>query len=75
MAKNYKYNRVQNEKFNITGELSDDGKVITYINEDKDELTIDVAKCFSPFKGQAITLTIATKLDMDLSDEFEEDEE
>jgi len=74
MAKNYKYNRIQNEKFNITGELSDDGKTITYINGDKDELTIDVAKCLSPFKGQSITLTIATKLDMDLSDEFEEDE-
>jgi len=74
MAKNYKYNRVQNEKFNITGELSDDAKTITYINEDKDEMQIAVARCFSPFKGQPITLTISTKLDMDLSEEFEDEE-
>ena len=73
MAKNYTYNRVLTDKFNIKGILSDDAKTITYVNADKEELTISVDKCFEPFKGDEITLTISVKQDQDLSDEFEEE--
>ncbi len=73
MAKNYTYNRVLTDKFNIKGVLSEDCKTITYVNGDKEELQIDVAKCFEPFKGEEITLVITVKQDQDLSDEFEEE--
>ena len=74
MAKNYTYNKTLTAKFGIKGTLSEDGTVINYINSDKDESVISVAKCFEPFKGEEITLTIATKDDQDLSEAFEEEE-
>lgn len=72
MAQNYKYNKSVAEKFAIKGELSDDGRTINYVDAEKDMKTISVDKCFSAFKGQEIALTITTKFDEDLSDEFEE---
>lgn len=74
MAKNYKYNRVQYDTFNITGELSSNGQTITYLNEDKEELTISVSTCFSQFVDKPITLTISAKTELDLSDEFEDND-
>ena len=71
MAKNYVFNRVMNDRFNIKGELSADGTTVTYINSDKEEATIPVAKILEPFKGEAITLTISVKTDQDLSDVIE----
>jgi len=71
--KNYAYNRVLTDKFSIKGILSDDAKTITYVNGEKEELQLAVAKCFEPFKGEEITLTISVKQDQDLSEEFEEE--
>lgn len=70
---NYKYNKTIIEKFTIKGELSDDGKMITYENGDKEEATISVQKCFEKFAGSPIALSIALKTDEDLSEEFEEE--
>ena len=70
---NYKYNKVTTKKFSIKGELSTDGKTITYVNGDKEEATIAVATCFAKFAGQPIELSLALKTDEDLSDEFEEE--
>lgn len=75
MAQNYKYNKVTNEKFAIKGELSEDGKVITYINGDNEEAKITVDKCFAKFAGFPIDFSISLKTEIDLSDEFEEYEE
>ena len=73
MAQNYKYNKSIVEKFAIKGELSEDGKTITYIDADKETRTISVEKCFDKFRGFPIELAIALKTAEDLSDEFEED--
>ena len=73
MAQNYKYNKVTTEKFNIKGELSNDCKTIKYIDGDKEEREISVAKCFEKFAGQEIALSLMLKTDEDLSDEFEEE--
>ncbi len=70
---NYKYNKVTTKKFSIKGELSNDGKIITYVNGDKEEMEIPVSKCFEKFAGQPIELSLALKTDEDLTDEFEED--
>ena len=73
MAPNYKYNKVITEKFTIKGDLSTDGRTITYINGDKEEATISVVKCFEKFAGKPIDLALSLKIDEDLSEEFEEE--
>ena len=75
MAQNYKYSRVQYDTFNITGELSANGSTITYVNENDVESTITVATCFDKFKGKPITLTILSKSDLDLTSEFEDNDD
>ena len=67
---NYKYNRVQYDTFNVTGELSNDGSTITYTNDNEQQATITLTQCFNKFKGNPITLTILTKSEVDLSDQF-----
>lgn len=69
---NYSYKRNTVDKFSIKGTLSDDGRVITYVNGDKEEAEITVEKCFSNFGGQPIELNIAMKTTEDLEDEFED---
>ena len=73
MAKNYIFNKLTNEKFKIKGTLSPDGDMIDYTNSDGDAATIDVAKCFAPFRGMFVELSIVTKAEEDLSEGFEED--
>ena len=68
MAQNYRYKKSAIEKFNIKGDLSDDGKIITYINGDKEEKTIAVDKCFSQFGGMPIEFTLVVKSTQDLED-------
>lgn len=70
---NYKYNKVTTEKFSIKGELSADGKMISYVNGDKEDAVISVEKCFEKFAGGPIELTLSLKTDEDLSEEFEEE--
>lgn len=72
MAKNYTYSENKVRKFNIKGVLGTDCKIIDYVNSDKEEARISVEKILEPFAGEAITLTISTKTDEDLSEEFEE---
>ncbi len=59
--KNFKYERNTIDKINIKGILSADGTMITYVNDDKDEVEIPVAKCFEPFASQEITLSLSNK--------------
>ena len=73
MSQNYKYKRSTTNKFSIKGELSDDGKEISYVDGDKEEKVISVDKCFSKFRGMPIEFSITLKTDEDLSEEYEED--
>lgn len=73
MAKNYTYGSKTNVRFAIKGTLSPDGDMIDYTNSNGDAATIDVAKCFAPFKGMFVELSIVTKAEEDLSEGFEED--
>lgn len=71
---NYTYKKNMVEKFSIKGELSDDGKIINYIDGDKEAREITVEKCFSKFSGMPIELTLSVKYVQDLEDEFEEED-
>ena len=73
MAQNYKFNKTKTTKFTIKGDLSNDGKLIDYIDGDKAERTITIEKVFSKFCGQPIELSIAVKTDDDLTEKFEEE--
>lgn len=74
MAKNYVYNQKTNTRFAIKGELTFDGKTIQYENSDKEEATIALSKCFEPFKGKFIELSISVKENENLEDLFENGE-
>lgn len=72
MAKNPNFIRNMVDKFAIKGHLSEDGNVITYINDDKEETQIDIEKCLKSFRNEDIELTIAVKMSQDLSGSVEE---
>lgn len=73
MAKNYSYTRSLTDKLAIKGELSEDGKTIKYIDENKEESIVSIDKCFEPFKSEFIELTIAVKMNQDLGDDSVEE--
>lgn len=72
---NYKYKKLVNSKFNIKGTLSADGTTLEYINGDGEQKVIPILDCFKPFRGEFIDVSISTKDEMDLTDEFEVEDE
>ena len=73
--KNYKYNKKNSTTFAIKGTLSDDCKVIDYVNSDKEDATISLGVILAKFAGQEISLSISTAVDEDLSEGFEDEDE
>ena len=73
--KNMAYKKQNLNKITVKGILSDDGSFITYIDDDKNEQTIDVVKCFKLMAGNDITFTLALKGEEDASDELMEEAE
>ena len=71
MAQNYKYGKSVVEKFTIKGDLDESGKIIKYIDSNKDEKTITVERCLEKFRGFPIEFTVSIKTESDLSDEIE----
>lgn len=73
MAKSLSFTRSMTDKFSVKGLLSEDGKEITYANEDKEDVTIPIDRCFKNFCGENIEVTVATKMTQDLGDGSEEE--
>lgn len=71
--KNRKYERNTVDKLAIKGVLSKDCSFITYENDDKENETITLKKCFAPFAGQEISFILSNKTMENLEDEFEEE--
>lgn len=72
MAKSLNYVRTMTDKFSVKGLLSEDGTEITYINEDKESVTIPADRCFKNFCGENIEVTVVVKTTQDLGDGSEE---
>jgi len=72
MAKNPNFTRSMVDKYSIKGHLSEDGTVITYVNDDKETVEIALEKCMSNFLNEDIELTIAVKMNQDLNGSVEE---
>lgn len=72
--KNRKYEKVTNNKIAVKGELSADCSYIIFINDDKEEEKVQLAKYLRPFAGQEITFILSNKITEDLDEEFEDEE-
>lgn len=72
MAKNPNFVRNMVDKFSIKGHLSKDGKIITYINDDKEEAQITVEKCLGNFRDEEVEFVVAVKTSQDLGGVEEE---
>ena len=71
--KNIAYKKQNLNKITVKGILSDDGSYITYIDDDKNEQTIEISKCFKLMAGNEITFTLALKGEEDASEELMEE--
>lgn len=70
MANQLKKTRTITDKVSVKGILSDDGTVITYMN-DKMEEEITIAECLKAFLGKPVDFSISIKSE----DELPEDDE
>ena len=71
MAKQLSYKKTTTESVTAKGVLNDDATTITYLNEDKDEVTIPVHTLMDKFASMGVSLSIKTQTD----EELEIDEE
>ena len=71
MANQLKKTRTITDKVSVKGILSEDGTVITYMN-DKDEKEITIAECLKNFLGKPIDFSISIKSEDELPDEVDE---
>ena len=71
MAKQLNYKKTTSETITVKGFLSDDATTITYLNEDKEEVTIPVQTLLEKFASMAVSLSIKTQTDEELEIEEE----
>lgn len=70
MANQLKKTRTITDKVSVKGILSNDGTVITYMN-DKSEDEITIAECLKTFLGKQIDFSISIKYEDELPEENE----
>lgn len=68
MANQLKKTRTITDKVSVKGILSEDGTVITYMN-DKAEEEIPVADCLKVFLGKPVDFSISVKSEDDIPEE------
>lgn len=66
MAKQLNYKKTITESITVKGILSDDAKTITYLDEDKDDVTIEVQTLLDKFASQGVALSIKMQNDEEL---------
>ena len=71
MAKQLSYKKTTSETITVKGFLSDDATTITYLNEDKNEITIPVQTLLDKFSSMGVSLSIKTQTDEELDIEEE----
>lgn len=68
MANQLKKTRTITDKVSVKGILSDDGTVITYMN-DKTEEEITIAECLKVFLGKPVDFSISIKSEDELPED------
>lgn len=71
MANQLKKTRTITDKVSVKGVLSDDGTVITYMN-DKAKEEITIAECLKAFLGKPVDFSISIKSEDELPEEDDE---
>lgn len=71
MAKQLSYKKTTTEAITVKGILNDTASTITYLNDDKEEVTISVQTLLDKFASVGVSLSIKAQTD----EELEIDEE
>ena len=65
---NYKHTRISQDSIHIRGVLSEDGREITYIDKDKEEVTVDIMSCLKNYIGEEVNFSISVKDEIEVDD-------
>ncbi len=70
--KNCSYGSKKVTKVAVKGTLSEDCKVISFINDEKDMDEVSIERCLESFAGRDISFAVSLTEDEDMSDRLSE---
>ena len=71
MAKQFAYKKTVTESMTVKGIMNEDATTITFLNDEKDEVTVKIQELLDKFASQTVSLSIKTQSDeeLDLEDD------
>ena len=71
MAKQFAYKKTVTESMTVKGVVNEDATTITFLNDEKDEVTVEIQELLDKFASQTVSLSIKTQSDeeLDLEDD------
>lgn len=66
MAKQLSYKKTTTETITVKGVMNSEATTITYLNEDKEEVTVSIQTLLDKFASQGVSLSIKTQTDEEL---------
>ena len=71
MAKQFAYKKTVTESMTVKGIVNEDATTITFLNDEKDEVTVKIQELLDKFAFQTVSLSIKTQSDeeLDLEDD------
>ena len=71
MAKQFAYKKTVTESMTVKGIVNEDATTITFLNDEKDEVTVKIQELLDKFASQTVSLSIKTQSDeeLDLEDD------
>ena len=71
MAKQFAYKKTVTESMTVKGIVNEDATTITFLNDEKDEVTVEIQELLDKFASQTVSLSIKTQSDeeLDLEDD------
>ena len=71
MAKQFAYKKTITESMTVKGVVNEDATTITFLNDEKDEVTVKIQELLDKFASQTVSLSIKTQSDeeLDLEDD------
>ena len=71
MAKQFAYKKTVTESMTVKGIVNEDATTITFLNDEKDEVTVKIQELLDKFASQTVSLSIKTERDeeIDLEDD------
>ena len=71
MAKQFAYKKTITESMTVKGIVNEDATTITFLNDEKDEVTVEIKELLDKFASETVSLSIKTQSDeeLDLEDD------